>query len=64
MKVLRIISDKLAGKEIKKFIKIKKKGHPTIDDFEVMDALNLPIEQVDKILEKLEKEGYIGSERK
>ena len=35
-----------------------------IDDFEIMERLNLPIEQVDRILGELEKEGTIRERRK
>ena len=54
------ISDEIAEKEIKGIIaEIKKRGEKVIDDIEIIKKLNIPIEQVDRIFNKLTKEGIV-----
>ena len=54
--VLREISQTEAEMEIRDFIKCKT---DTFDDIEIVEKLNIPIEQVDVILNKIKKEGKI-----
>ncbi len=62
--LIRTINDNMAEIEIKRFIKLKKKeGISSIDDFEIMERLKLPIEQIDKVLEKFERTGIIRERR-
>ena len=54
------LPEKEAEMKIKRFILEKKeKGEMVFDDLEIMEKLKIPLEQVDRILEKLEKEGVI-----
>ena len=62
--VLINIPDKLAESEIRRFvIESKKRGITKFDDLEILERFRIPIEQIDKILKNLVKEGVI-SERK
>ena len=58
--ILYKISDPQATVQIKQFIEFQKKSGKTFtDDFEIMEKLHLPIEQVDLVLENLEKGGVV-----
>lgn len=54
------VSDKEAEVLIKEFLlERKKKGIKSVGIFDFMDELKLPPEQINKIMEKLEKEGVV-----
>lgn len=59
-KKLSIIPNTIAEKLIRAFVdkKIKSKVF-IIDDFEISEKLNIPIEQVDLVIEKLLKDGIL-----
>ena len=50
------VNDSEAEARIRQFLsKKKREGYKRTDDIEIMEGLNLPIEQVDRILDKIEK---------
>lgn len=52
--------DEQAEKSIRAFIDKKIRSRDfKIDDFEISEKLNIPIEQVDKVIKKLLKEGTL-----
>lgn len=51
----RKISDEEAERDIIKYI--KQLGKPKVSAFEISVGLNLPVEQIEKIFDKFEKEG-------
>ena len=58
------ITDEMAESMIKNLIQeLKKKGEKIIDDIEIIKKFNIPIEQVDKILDKLIKDGIIADRK-
>ena len=55
------VSDEQAEVLMKEFLlEIKKKGIKSVGIFDFMDELKLPPEQINKIMEKLVKEGVVG----
>ena len=55
------VSDEEAEVLMKEFLlEIKKKGIKSVGIFDFMDELKLPPEQINKIMEKLVKEGVVG----
>lgn len=62
--VLERRNNKEAKKQVKKFIEKKvREGQSSVDDIEIMENLKIPIEQVDEIMEDLEKKGKIKEKR-
>ena len=58
---IREISDELAEEEVTVLISKKKSaGKKTIDDLDIVEELGLPIEQVDKVLIKLQRGGVVN----
>lgn len=56
----RELPDDVAETEIKNFIQAQKeKGIVRISDFEIAEKLDLPVDQVNKLLEKLEVDGIV-----
>lgn len=54
------VSDETAEKVVREYITLMKKlGKTFIEDSEIEDKLNLPIEQVSRVFNKLLKEGVI-----
>ena len=58
--VILEVSDKAAEDMIMSYISDKKiLGISRFDDFELIEKLKLPIEQIDRILDRLEKKGVV-----
>lgn len=56
------LTEKQATEKIVKYLKEKKiQGHGRIEIFDISCNLKIPSEQVENILEKLEKEGVVNS---
>jgi len=58
---MNMLNDSAASDEIMEYLSSLKMKQ--FDDFQIMHKLNLPIEQVDRVLDRLILEGKIG-ERK
>jgi len=59
--MMNMLNDSAASDEIMEYLSSLKMKQ--FDDFQIMRKLNLPIEQVDRVLDRLILEGKIG-ERK
>ena len=59
--MMNMLNDSAASDEIMEYLSSLKMKQ--FDDFQIMHKLNLPIEQVDRVLDRLILEGKIG-ERK
>ena len=54
----RMVSNELARKEIEKYLSLQKEsGITKVSIVEITEALNLPVEQVESIMEKLFEKG-------
>lgn len=54
------LTDEQTYEQIKHYVQsLKNSGYDSFADFDIMESLNIPIEQIDKALARLKKEGVI-----